>query len=190
MATWAFMCCGVIFTAEPPVPSPDRSRVLSAATKTTPKIPCSWTLYLGDRGGEGSGTTMGPRGGNATCVPAHLSRKIRGQGPVAPRGTPSSKRSYCRALKRADRLGWSFYRGQLMVGNTDTSPPCPRPAPLIAPTPRCRPRAHIAGYRAPDGRRIAHGALQVASSEWEPKWRSTWSCRPPDSRFKQILQLQ
>ena len=70
--------------------------------------------------GEGSRRTMAPRGGTESILPPlRSSQNKHGLGQAEPPGAPlrprAVKRSLQRALGRATREGWTFYKGQLLT---------------------------------------------------------------------------
>ena len=103
----------------------------SGTTTMTSWRPDETTMSLGpyytdasSRRGEGSGNPMVLRKGVYSNFGCSHPRKIHGSGQVESYGMqrPCSKRSYCRAIRRASTLGWTFYRGQLMISSTAEPP--------------------------------------------------------------------
>ena len=140
------LVCIAIAAAAPPVPSPGQSRELQAATilqleflgLTTAALVC-------DCRGEGFRIPMDSGGGDVYRSHTKFPRKRHGVGQVGSHGTmkPSSKRSFCRALKRADTMGWTFYRGRFLMGQSSSAkPPATHPPPLMV-TRRRSPRASV-----------------------------------------------
>ena len=111
----------VLLHTAPPVPIPGRlPSCFAAYLLKTFEIQGAELCCACSRRGEGSDIPMDVREGvDFKCKPPFPPQKIHGPGRVVPPGAgkPCSKKSYCRAVRRAGRTGWALYRGHILLGS-------------------------------------------------------------------------
>ena len=130
LAAAVLLSCGA-----PELPGPKSGLVLPSLRSSwpNPTLNLGWlNLEVWDQRGEGSTGPMACRDGVATKDHTNFPRKTHGSGREGPPGAkPPSKRSYCRALRRARTNGWTFYRGNILRSPDDEN--AAPPQRLVAP---------------------------------------------------------